>query len=122
MLKTAKVILIFKKGDDFILGNYRPLSLLSVFDKLLEKIIYRRLNSFLDKFKILCKYQFRFRTNHSTFHALIHITEYIYKALDKGHFAFVIYIDLKKAFGTVNHDILINPSSTPSTRGGVGED
>ena len=99
MLKTAKVISIFKKGDDFIPGNYRPISLLSVFDKLLEKIIYRRLKSFLDKFKILYKYQFGFRTNHSTSHghALIDITEYIYNALDKRHFVFGIYIDLKKS-------------------------
>ena len=96
MLKTAKVIPMFKKGDDFIPGNYRPISLLSVFDKLLEKIIYRRLKSFLDKFKILYKYQFGFRTNHCTSHALIDITEYIYNALDKGHFVFGIYIDLKK--------------------------
>ena len=107
MLKTAKAIPIFKKGDDFIPGNYRPISLLSVFDKLLEKIIYIRLKSFLDKFKILYKYQFGFRTNHSTSHALIDITEYIYNALDKGHFVFGIYTDLKKAFDTVNHDILI---------------
>ena len=88
MLKTAKVVPIFKGGDDFIPGNYRPISLLSVFDKFSEKIIYRRLKSFSDKFKILYKYQFGFRTNHSTSHALIDITEYIYNALDKGHFVF----------------------------------
>ena len=117
MLKTAKVIPIFKKGDDFIPGNYRPISLLSVFDKLLEKIIYRRLKSFLDKFKILYKYQFGFRTNHSTSHALIDITEYIYNALDKGHFVFGIYIDLKKAFDTVNHDILIKKLDHYGIRG-----
>ena len=117
MLKTAKVIPIFKKGDDFIPGNYRPISLLSVFDKLLEKIIYRRLKSFLDKFKILYKYQFGFRTNHSTSHALIDITEYIYNALDKGHFVLGIYIDLKKAFDTVNHDILIKKLDHYGIRG-----
>ena len=86
MLKKAKVIPIFEKEDDFIPGNFRPITLLSVFDKLLENIIYRRLQSFLDKFKILYKYQFGFRTNHSTSHALIDITEYIYKALEKVHF------------------------------------
>ena len=64
------------------------------------------MKSFLDKFKIL-KYQSGFRTNHSTSHAPIDITEYIYNVLDKGHFVFGIYIDLKKVFDTVNHDILI---------------
>ena len=94
MLKTAKVTPIFKK--DFITGNYRPISLLRVFDKLLENVIYRRLKSFLDKFKILYKYRFGFRTNHSTSHALIDIAEYMYKAPDKGHFVFGIYSDLIK--------------------------
>ena len=97
MLKTAKVIPIFKKGDDFIPSNYRPISLLSVFGKLLEKIIYRRLKPFLDKFKIIYKYQFGFRTNHSASHALIDTTEYICNALDKGHVVFGIYNDLKKS-------------------------
>ena len=117
MLKTAKVIPIFKKGDDFIPDNYRPISLLSVFDKLLEKIIYRRLKPFLDKFKILYKYQFGFRTNHSTSHALIDITEYIYNALDKESFVFGIYIILRKAFDTVNHYILIKKLDHYGIRG-----
>ena len=117
MLKTTKVIPIFKKGDDFIPGNYRPISFLCVFDKLPEKIIYRRLKSFLDKLKILYKYQFGFRTNHYTSLALVDITEYIYKVLDKGNFAFGIYIDLKKAFDTVNHDILIKKLDHYGIRG-----
>ena len=117
MLKTAKLIPIFKKGDDFIPGNYRPISLLSVFDKLSEKIIFRRLKSFLHKSKILYKYQFGFRNNHSASNALIDITEYIYNALDKGHFVFGIYINLRKAFDTVNHDILIKKLDHYGIRG-----
>ena len=112
MLKVAKVIPIFEKGDDFIPGNYRPISLLSVFDKLLEKIICRRLKSFSDKFKIIYKYQFGFRTNHSTSHALTDTTEYICNALDKGHFVFGIYNNLKKAF-----DILIKKLDHYGIRG-----
>ena len=75
------------------------------------------MKSILDKFKILSKYQFGFRTTHSTSHALIDITEYICYALDKGHFVFGIYIDLKKAFDTVNHDILIKKLDHYGIRG-----
>ena len=75
------------------------------------------MKSFLDKFKILCKYQFGFRTNHSTSHALIDITEYIYNALDKGHFVSGIYIDIKKAIDTVNHDSLIKKLDHYGIRG-----
>ena len=72
---------------------------------------------FLDKSKILYKYQFGFRTNHSISHAVIDITEDIYKALEKGYFVFGIYIDLKKAFDTVNHDILIKKLDHYGNRG-----
>jgi len=65
-LKIAKVIPIFKRGDSHLPNNYRPISLLSVFSKLLEKVMYNRLYSFLQTNNILYQYQFGFRENHST--------------------------------------------------------
>ena len=106
LLKTAKIIPVYKKDDAFLPSNYRPISLLSIFDKLLEKIICVRLKQCLEKHSILYKYQFGFRKNHSTSHALIDVAEYIYKSLDDNKFVFGVYIYLKKAFDTADHDML----------------
>ena len=65
------------------------------------------LNPFLNKNNILYKYQFGFRKNHATTHALTEVIDYIYKSLDEGNYVFGIYIDLKKAFDTVEHKILL---------------
>ena len=88
LLKVAKIIPVYKNGDTCSPSNYRSISLLSIFDKILEKIIYLRLKQFLDKYNILYKYQFGFRENHSTSHALIDLVEYIYKSLDENKFVF----------------------------------
>ena len=77
-LKIAKIIPVYKKDDAFLPSNCRPISLLYILDKLLEKIICVRLKQFLKRDNILHKYQFGFRENHSTSHALIDVAEYIY--------------------------------------------
>ena len=82
MLKIAKVIPVHKKNDDFVTGNYSPIPLLSVFHKRLEKFMYKRLKSSLEKHDTLYKYQYGFRTNHSTAHALVDVLECIYSASD----------------------------------------
>ena len=106
-LKLAMVIPIHKKGSKLEVGNYRPISLLSNINKLLEKIIHERTYNFLEKYKCLYKHQYGFRKKHSTNHALIEITEKVRKALDSGKFACGIFVDLQKAFDTVNHEILL---------------
>ena len=83
----------------------------------MEKTIYSRLKHFLDSHNILYKYQFGFRENHSTFHALIDSVEYIYKSLDEKKFVFGIYIELKKAFNTVSRDILLSKLQQYGVRG-----
>ena len=117
LLKTAKVIPIYKKDDTNFAKNYRSISLLSVFDKIIEKLIYKRVQSFLSKHNVLYKYQYGFRTNFSTTHALLDVLNYIYTALDEGKYVFGIYIDLKKAFDTVNHNILLTKLEYYSIRG-----
>ena len=106
-LKVAKVIPVFKKGDRFQPTNYRPISLLSIFDKLLEKLMFNRLISYLEGNNILYNYQFGFRKNHSTTLALIDTIDNIYENLDNSQTVVGIFLDLTKAFDTVNHDILL---------------
>ena len=72
-----------------------------------EKLMYSRIIKFLEKFKCIYPLQFGFRQNHSTNHALINITENIRNALDSGQFSCGIFVDLQKAFDTVDHEILL---------------
>ena len=106
-MKLAKVVPIFKKGPMYISDNYRPISLLSVFNKIFEKILHRNLMKFLESHNILFMYQFGYRKLHSTTTALIEITDKITKLLDEGNYVIGIYLDLTKAFDTVNHEILL---------------
>ena len=106
-LKIAKVIVLYKKGVKYDPNNYRPISLLSLFDKILEKILCRRLVSFLEHNKILYCYQYGFRKAYSTVLALIEITDYIKRLLDERNYVISIFIDVKKAFDTVDHEILL---------------
>ena len=80
--------------------------------------MYSRLYiAFINIFNCLCELQFGFRANHSTSHALVSITEKIREALDTGHFACGIFIDLQKAFDTVDHDILVSKLEYYGVRG-----
>ena len=96
-LKSANVIPVFKKGDKLEANNYRPISLVSNISKIIEKLIHRRLNSFLEQNNIYYPSQFGFRDRHSTSHALIEITDKIMKACDQSLFACGVYLDLKKS-------------------------
>ena len=116
-LKIAKIIPVYKKGDHSSACNYRPISLLSVFDKLLEQIMYSRLISFLNVNNVLYGYQFGFRQNHSTTAALLEVLDNIYQNLDNHNKILGIYLDLQKAFDTVNHDILLYKLHNYGVRG-----
>ena len=99
VFKTAKVVPVFKK--DY--SNYRPISLLSNIEKILEKLMYKRLYTFLNNNNIICNLQFGFRKQYSTSHALINITENIRKALDDRNIGYGVFVDFQKAFDTVDH-------------------
>ena len=83
-LKIAKVIPIFKKGATTSINNYRPISILSSINKIYEKILYTRLIKYIDKFQLLYKYQYGFRKNHSTDHALIELIDQIRFSIDNN--------------------------------------
>ena len=107
VLKVAKVITLHKGGSTQEVNNFRPISLLSIFDKILEKLMHKRLYTLLDDHDILYKNQFGFRKKSSTAHSLIEISEQIKESIDNGKYGCGIFIDLKKAFDTVNHKIFL---------------
>ena len=84
LCKLAKIIPIFKKDDPLLCVNYRPISLLLIFSKILEKLIHKRMYSFLGVNKLIYNKQFGFRSDHSTSRALINTTEFIKEKLDSG--------------------------------------
>ena len=115
--KFAKIVPLYKKQNKLECNNYRPISLLSNIGKLIEKLLHKRLYSFLDQSKCLFGSQFGFRPHHSTNHALISITEHIRSALDKNNFTCGVFLDFQKVFDTVNHCILLSKLSYYGVRG-----
>ena len=115
--KIAKVISLFKKGNPEIPSNYRPISLLPIFSKIFEKLMYRRLYRFLEIHKVLYSLQFGFQENHLIDHALVSLTEAVRNTLDNKRFGCGIFIDLQKAFDTVNHRILLSKLEHYGVRG-----
>ena len=95
-MKTAKIIPVFKKGKTDLMSNYRPISLLSIFDKLLEKIVHTRLYRFLPSNNILYEYQFGFREFHSSGLALIDVVDNIFEHLDNCNSGVGICISIYK--------------------------
>ena len=116
-LKVAKVVPIHKSGDSADMNNYRPISLLNTFSKILEKIVAIRLTNFLDENKILSPNQFGFRQGHSTVHAMTHLVNFVTGALNAKKHAVLVFCDLRKAFDTCNFDILLQKLSKFGIRG-----
>lgn len=105
-LKIGKVIPIYKTEDPSLFVNYRPISLLPNFSKFFEKVMYNRLVEFAESNEIFYLRQFGFRKNHSTSHALIHLLNKISSAIDQHETTVGIFLDLSKAFDTLDDDIL----------------
>lgn len=106
-LKIARVLPVYKTGEMTNVSNYRPISVLPCFSKILERIMYNRFYSFLTANNILYDNQFGFQAGHSTDHAIVKLVNEISKAFDENKYMLGIFIDLSKAFDTVDHKILL---------------
>ena len=100
-LKIARVIPLYKSGEQDIFTNYRPVSVLPAFSKILERVMYNRVLKFLNKNNILSDNQYGFRKHHSTSYALTCLYDKISSAIDNKEYTVGIFIDLSKAFDTV---------------------
>ena len=97
---------LFKKNCRSEVGNYRPVSILCVISKILERAVYNQLEAFVTKNNLIYEFQSGFRGNFSTDTCLIHLTDHIKKNTSKGLYTGMIMLDLQKAFDTVDHEIL----------------
>ena len=120
-LKIGKITPIYKKDNEELLKNYRPVSTLAVFGKIFEKIIYNRLYSFLQSQNTIYENQFGFRKNHSTSHALNFSVNYIESCLEKKQHVLGIFIDLSKAFDTISHQKLLSKLDHYGIRGNANK-
>ena len=121
LLKFAKVTPLHKKECKLDYRNYRPISLLSVYSKIFEKLVYTRIYSYLVKYKMIYSKQFGFRSNHSCNHAILSLTEHIRKLLDDGQLVCGVFVDLEKAFDTVDHTILCDKLKAYGLRGTIND-
>ena len=106
-IQIAKVTPLFKKGDNALMDNYRPISVLPSFSKILERIICNRLYSFFSENNIFYKKQFGFQKQHSSDHAIIYLVNKILESFENNCHTLGVFIDLTKVFDTEDHHILL---------------
>ena len=116
-LKIGKVCPIFKGGNKNLITNYTPIAVLPSFSKIFEKAVHSRLTSFLSLNNVISDNQFGFRSHHSTCMAVLNMCDNISKSIDKNEFAIGVFIDLAKAFDSLDHNILLNKLNHYGVRG-----
>jgi len=116
-MKLAKVVPIFKNGENFQIKNYRPISLLPTFSKLLERIVYNRLYKYLVTNNVLTPHQYGFQKSKSTELAVLELMDRLVASLANGNRCCGIFLDLSKAFDTINHSLLLTKLEHYGIRG-----
>lgn len=116
-LKIARVTPIHKGGDKGQFSNYRPISILTVFSKIYEHVIYDRLVTFFNTHKVITKSQYGFQKNKSTEQALLYIKDKIIKNIEDKNYTLGLFLDLKKAFDSIDHKILLRKLEKYGIRG-----
>lgn len=118
-IKTAIVVPLHKKDDPCDPGNYRPISLLSTFSKIFEKIMAKRMVSFLNSGNFFCESQFGFREGKNTEDALVMFLEEVHSNLDRNRKVAGLFVDLTKAFDLVDHNLLLSKLYKAGFRGSI---
>ena len=116
-MKLADVVSLHKGGSTEYLNNYRPISLLLTISKLLEKIMYSRIYSFLDSKGLLFNSQFGFRSKHSCENAVEQLLSNVIKNNENSRYTIAVYLDLSKAFDTISHNMLLRKLHKYGIRG-----
>ena len=120
-MKIAKVIPLYKGKQRDLMINYRPISLLMTISKLLEKVIYSHIYKFLEKNNILFESQYGFRTKRSCEQAILELTSHLLHAHNKNLHSIGVFLDLSKAFDTLNHEVLLKKLECYGVRGIVND-
>ena len=117
VLKLGRLIALHKKGSTSDIGNYRPITILSSVSKVIERIMYFRLKDYLDAHELLSEKQFGFQEGKSTVDALLSLTEEVFSRWEKGELCVGVLYDFKKAFDSVNHEVLLKKYEHLEVRG-----
>ena len=116
-LKTTKIIPIHKNGSTNEITNYRPISIISTFSKILEKVVYSQVITFFDKHNIISDRQYGFKKNCSTELAILDLNQYVLSNIESKYSTIGVFLDISKAFDTVRHDILLGKLCNAGIRG-----